>query len=147
MDLHKKFIAAQSYLYRLVDDPNWGSNRNHRVEFLDVFRIETDTPMTDTHANAERSSLIGAVNEVARNSESEREAPERVIGISSWYHRWKILAIFRVFLPDAFRRIPRGIDLFGDDLCGTLRRPPVVVADAHGKCVYGLSPLWKIVET
>jgi hypothetical protein len=147
MDLHKKFVVAQAYLYRVVDYPNRGSNRHHGVEFLDVFWIETDTPMTNAHADAKRSSLIGAVDEVARNSESEREVPERVVGISSWYHRWKILAIFRVFLPDALRGIPRGIDLFGDNFCGALGGPPIVVPDAHGKCVYGLFTWWKIVET
>jgi hypothetical protein len=63
------------------------------------------------------------------------------------YHGRKLLSVLSVFLPDAFGGIPGRIDLFGDDLCGSLGSAPVIVADTDGKGVYDPLAWWEKVET
>jgi hypothetical protein len=139
--------APKSGFYGLIDNSNGSSDRCHRIETLNILRIETDTPVTNSHTYSKGASLVCAVNQIPRYGEFEGEFPERIIRISARDHCGKFNAVLRMFLSNAFWRIPRRINLLRYDLSDALRGPPVVVADTHRKGMNGLSARWKEIET
>lgn len=147
MDFKEESIASQSSFYRLVDDPHGCSNGYHRIEAFHILWVEADTTVTDPHSYSKGSALIGPMNEIAGNAESESEPSKGILGVSAWDHTRELLSRFRVLLPDALGWIPRRIYLFGYYLGSTLGGSPIIVTDAHREGVNDLFVGRKIVES